>query len=1436
MKTNHRKSLFTAVLATCLAAATAQAQLIHRYSFTTDGTDSVGGANATLHNLATVTGGALTLNALGSTSGTLVTSGDNTGPYATLPGTVLQGLTNMTIEFWVSAGTAATGDAGVWSRVYDFGNSINGSGQDYVIFSPHDGSATSRGTIRDALGNEYVATHYSALDDGQPHHVVMVYDAVGGWIEYYIDGALAGSGVTGRAVEPLPLSVLQTNNMYLGRSQWSGDAYLLGSIDELRIWNRALSGAEAMANQQSGPGQATIDLSSLGALSSIALTDPGYLLEKTNGFTVATGNYANFFGLNLFHLPGFTITSSDPTVATVDASGNIKTLKPGMTTLTATYGSVSATFDFYVYADTALPVLTVTDANYDRVVQVTSTKPLDPVSATALSTYKIDGGAVTISSASLSTNGLVVTLKTSVFDVTAVHSLAVTGLKDTDFTPNVVSGTYPFGSAAGSVTRKVWRTGAATIAAFQAFPTYPTHPDEVYNLPTASTPAANGDNYCDILEGYIVPDTTGNYVFAIASDDDSALYISSDATVANLNPTPIANVAGYVTAALRWTQYTSQQSSLATPQHFVAGSKYYFRAVHREGTGGDFLQVAMQLTNGLAAPEIPDNTPEIQGANLAPYFDTPVALAISSQPATNQTVIQSRPISFSIVASGIPNYTGLQWYRNGLAIAGATSPTYTMPNTPLTNDGATYYAVVSNLAYTVQSSNIVLSVTADTTPPTLVSANTRLGGTVFITFSEQLDAVSATTLANYSIAGETITNATLDASGTIVTLYVTPKITSNFGVVVNNVKDYTGNSIAPDSGVNGVVLGVTPGMVAYWPLDVLAGGKSPDLVSGFDMTAVGLVATNVVAGKWGNAIYFDGVGTLLKHTFNASDPMPIYKQAAHTISIWVNAGPNTAAMNDRRFFSESSLTANNPLYNLGTLNSGSTFSSKLVLFVRNDGGTASPDHAQSAANVYDNTWHHVCMVQTASNSPVKFYIDGVLDTLTFTPSYPMTQNTTTIGGIQRASTSAFFPGIVDDVAVWNRALDPDEVSYLATHVTPTPPVIPLPLAINTFAVSLPAVQQGGSIILSWDVSKDADTVDIQPGIGSVLGQTVLGAGTLTIPITTSTTYTLTVKRGVETKTAQVSVAAIGGVASGWTLLDNFDRYAVGNLGSPWLVPNSGLKVVDVGGNRLLEVNAGGALTGLPLGAYVVKEGSVATLFFRLYVSQALDIGQVDELIGLTDKGIRSYTDYTGDCGPSVQIQNSGGNAQIGTQNNYGNPLEFASDPMLMAGNVYNVWIDITNDVIVNNDLVTIYAAQDGSSTRTVLFQDYRSDRNPNDISILGPTGPDLNNLIVGGNTSGSLIYLDDFYLSVSNYNSTVPRVFGYTTPIASLVLPQLGITKSLSSLVISWPTSQGAGYTLQSSTDLKTWSTESTPVVINGANNTVTISTQQSSIFYRLIK
>ncbi len=71
----------------------------------------------------------------------------------------------------------------------------------------------------------------------------------------------------------------------------------------------------------------------------------------------------------------------------------------------------------------------------------------------------------------------------------------------------------------------------------------------------------------------------------------------------------------------------------------------------------------------------------------------PAAPTISAQP-TDATVLTGDTATFSVTASG----TGVtyQWKKNGTAIAGATSSTYTAPAAAWGDDGAQYVVVVSN--------------------------------------------------------------------------------------------------------------------------------------------------------------------------------------------------------------------------------------------------------------------------------------------------------------------------------------------------------------------------------------------------------------------------------------------------------------------------------------------------------------------------------------------------------------------------------------------------------------------------------------------------------------------------------------------------------------------------------------------------------------------
>jgi hypothetical protein len=102
-------------------------------------------------------------------------------------------------------------------------------------------------------------------------------------------------------------------------------------------------------------------------------------------------------------------------------------------------------------------------------------------------------------------------------------------------------------------------------------------------------------------------------------------------------------------------------------------------------------------------------------------FSIATAPAITTQP-TAQTVCSGDPVSFSVVATG----SGLayQWRRNGTAISGATSATYSIPATAV-GDAASYDVQVSNPCSTATSTAVNLTVNtapAITTQPTAQTA------------------------------------------------------------------------------------------------------------------------------------------------------------------------------------------------------------------------------------------------------------------------------------------------------------------------------------------------------------------------------------------------------------------------------------------------------------------------------------------------------------------------------------------------------------------------------------------------------------------------------------------------------------------------------------------------------------------------------------------
>lgn len=567
---------------------------------------------------------------------------------------------------------------------------------------------------------------------------------------------------------------------------------------------------------------------------------------------------------------------------------------------------------------------------------------------------------------------------------------------------------------------------------------------------------------------------------------------------------------------------------------------------------------------------------------------------------------------------------------------------------------------------------------------------------------------------------------------------------------------------------------ITNSLIAYWPLDTLLGAKTPDLVSGYDMTAVNMVATNVVGGRWGNAFLFNGTSTGLERIHNPGDDLPIYNHPNFTVSLWVSGLPQT----DRRVFSEGSLTNNNPLFNIGTHNAGAD--GTVDIYIRSDGGGTVGDHRHSVAWAFDGNWHHIAYVQRQVAPGImraQLYVDGVLDPVEITPVRPLTAMATSIGMIRRASASAFFAGMIDEVAVWNRALTPEEIQILQQTYITNPPTRLLPLVITRFRTDLPAVVRGGTTTLRWEVSKDATQIEIAP-LGDVTAETTAGSGTRSLTLTEPMTLVLTVRRGNDSLSATTSVAVVENVASGWDVLDTFDQYAPGPLGPQgyWndATGNSG-QVIATNGHMALRTPSGNSVGFLNLRNLSVQPGQARTLFFRVIAGEPNATG-ITNVVALTDKSMRNYGDAFFNLGPAVYLTAFTNDVMgiftnawyIGARNGWigGNaspPPDFAQQP-LEPGVVYNVWINVTNAVEADGyfDTFSVYIQKEGASERTLLFQDYMSDRDPYYVDpVLGGMLPVMDKLVVLGNSASFSAIFDDFYLSRDGYNATVPKPYQF---------------------------------------------------------------------------
>ncbi|MGZ7074207.1 MAG: immunoglobulin domain-containing protein, partial [Candidatus Angelobacter sp.] len=95
------------------------------------------------------------------------------------------------------------------------------------------------------------------------------------------------------------------------------------------------------------------------------------------------------------------------------------------------------------------------------------------------------------------------------------------------------------------------------------------------------------------------------------------------------------------------------------------------------------------------------------------------APSITTQPV-DKTVTSGQTASFTVTATGTAPLS-YQWKKNGTAIAGATSSSYTTPPTTSSDSSAQFTVVVSNTAGSVTSNAATLTVNPAAVAPSITT-------------------------------------------------------------------------------------------------------------------------------------------------------------------------------------------------------------------------------------------------------------------------------------------------------------------------------------------------------------------------------------------------------------------------------------------------------------------------------------------------------------------------------------------------------------------------------------------------------------------------------------------------------------------------------------------------------------------------------------------
>jgi len=222
-----------------------------------------------------------------------------------------------------------------------------------------------------------------------------------------------------------------------------------------------------------------------------------------------------------------------------------------------------------------------------------------------------------------------------------------------------------------------------------------------------------------------------------------------------------------------------------------------------------------------------------------------------------------------------------------------------------------------------------------------------------------------------------------------------------------------------------------PGPVVHWKFDENTGTTMGDSSGNGNDGAFISAVSDWITGKYGSALYFNGTDAnpegVYKNTTTAITAYPF------TISGWVKHSISTANVHTITLGDKDDQYV---VYGISTDNGGDP-----RIYIATGGSVCTATAANT--NTSDNQWHYLSAIFISSTSR-SMYIDGKFDHSDSTScSYSAAVDRIAAGMPPAgAFTSDFYPGIIDDVKIYNYVRTPAQIieDMNAGHPAPGSPI------------------------------------------------------------------------------------------------------------------------------------------------------------------------------------------------------------------------------------------------------------------------------------------------------------------------------------------------------------------------------------------------------------